>query len=122
MTRPLAVQTSGVSFTYQEGTRALEDVDFWADTGEFVAMLASNGSGKTTLIKVLVGLLKPEKGFVRIEGHDMGKLSWKDLYQRVGLVLQNPTDQFFAATVEEDVAYGPRNLGLHRSGGPAKSY
>jgi cobalt/nickel transport system ATP-binding protein len=112
VSRPLAVQTSGVTFTYQEGTRALDDVDFWAETGEFVAMLASNGSGKTTLIKVLIGLLKPEKGVVQIEGRDLGKLSWKDLYQRVGLVLQNPSDQLFAATVEEDVAYGPRNLGL----------
>jgi cobalt/nickel transport system ATP-binding protein len=112
VSRPLAVQTSGVTFTYQEGTRALDDVDFWAETGEFVAMLASNGSGKTTLIKVLIGLLKPEKGVVRIGGCDLGKLSWKDLYQRVGLVLQNPADQLFAATVEEDVAYGPRNLGL----------
>jgi cobalt/nickel transport system ATP-binding protein len=112
VSRPLAVQTSGVTFTYQEGTRALDDVDFWAETGEFVAMLASNGSGKTTLIKVLIGLLKPDKGVVQIEGRDLGKLSWKDLYQRVGLVLQNPADQLFAATVEEDVAYGPRNLGL----------
>jgi cobalt/nickel transport system ATP-binding protein len=115
VSRPLAVQTSGVTFTYQEGTRALDDVSFWVETGEFVAMLASNGSGKTTLIKVLTGLLKPEKGSVRIDDHDMGKLSWKDLYQRVGLVLQNPADQLFAATVEEDVAYGPRNLGLSES-------
>ena len=112
MTELLAVQALGVTFTYQEGSRALDEVDFWAETGEFVAMLASNGSGKTTLVKVLIGLLKPEKGFVRIEGHDMRKLSRKDLYQRVGLVLQNPVDQLFAATVEEDVAYGPRNLGL----------
>jgi len=112
VTKPLAVQALGVTFTYQEGSRALEEVDFWAETGEFVAMLASNGSGKTTLVKVLIGLLEPEKGIVRIEGHDMRKLSRKDLYQRVGLVLQNPSDQLFAATVEEDVAYGPRNLGL----------
>ena len=66
--RAPAVQASGVAFTYQEGTRALEDVDFWAETGEFVAMLASNGSGKTTLVKVLVGLLNPQEGSVRIEG------------------------------------------------------
>jgi cobalt/nickel transport system ATP-binding protein len=110
--RAPAVQASGVGFTYQEGTRALEDVDFWAETGEFVAMLASNGSGKTTLVKVLVGLLNPQEGSVRIEGREIRKLSRTDLYQRIGLVLQNPTDQLFAATVEEDVAYGPRNLGL----------
>jgi cobalt/nickel transport system ATP-binding protein len=87
-------------------------VDFHADAGEFVAMLASNGSGKTTLIKVLIGLLKPEKGKVTIHGKDLNRIAKKDLYQTVGLVLQNPVDQLFAATVEEDVAYGPRNLGF----------
>jgi cobalt/nickel transport system ATP-binding protein len=107
-----AVQAVGVSFTYQEGTRALTSVDFWTDCGEFVAMLASNGSGKTTLIRVLMGLLKPQTGSVCIEGQDIATFSQKELYQRVGLVLQNPVDQLFAATVEEDVAYGPRNLGL----------
>jgi len=104
-----------VTFAYQEGTRALEGIDFRVESGEFVAMLASNGSGKTTLIKVLVGLLKPQHGKVHIEGEDIRNLSWKDLYQKVGLVLQNPVDQLFAPTVEEDVAYGPRNLGLVES-------
>ncbi len=112
MKSTLAVNASGICFTYQEGTRALDQVDFRASTGEFVAMLASNGSGKTTLIKVLIGLLKPEKGRVEINGLEIGGISRKELYQQLGLVLQNPIDQLFAATVEEDVAYGPRNLGL----------
>jgi len=107
-----AVETADVVFTYEEGTRALDHVDFRVETGEFVAMLASNGSGKTTLIRALVGLIKPQQGTVRIEGRDLRDLSWKELHQRVGLVLQNPVDQLFAATVAEDVAYGPRNLGL----------
>jgi len=108
----LSVEASGVTFTYQEGTRALEDVDFSVTAGEFIAVLASNGSGKTTLIKVLMGLLKPDKGSVKINGRDLKKLARKDLCKEVGLVLQNPVDQLFAATVEEDVAYGPRNLDL----------
>jgi len=112
VSRTLAVEASGIGFTYQEGTRALESVDFWVESGEFVALLASNGSGKTTLIKVLVGLLKPDHGTVKIYGQDIRRLSRKDLCRQVGLVLQNPVDQLFAATVEEDVAYGPRNLGL----------
>jgi len=112
MANPLAIEARQVCFTYQEGTRALQDVDFHAEVGEFVAMLASNGSGKTTLIKVLVGLLKPQGGSVFITGQDIRSLRPTDLYQRVGLVLQNPSDQLFAATVEEDVAFGPRNLGL----------
>jgi cobalt/nickel transport system ATP-binding protein len=110
-----AVLASGVSFTYQEGTRALDNVDFWVDSGEFVAMLASNGSGKTTLIKVIVGLLEPHGGSVKINGREVRTIPRKELYQQVGLVLQNPIDQLFAATVEEDVAYGPRNLGLSES-------
>jgi cobalt/nickel transport system ATP-binding protein len=110
-----AVQASGVSFTYQEGTRALESVDFWVESGEFVAMLASNGSGKTTLIKVIVGLLEPHSGTVKLNGREVRTIPRKELYQQVGLVLQNPIDQLFAATVEEDVAYGPRNLGLSES-------
>ena len=110
--RKIAVQAVGIHFSYQEGTRALDNVDFWADSGEFVAMLASNGGGKTTLLKVLVGLLKPAKGRVEIDGRDISSFSQRELYQSVGLVLQNPVDQLFAATVEEDVSYGPRNLGL----------
>ncbi|SPF48477.1 putative enzyme [Syntrophobacter sp. SbD1] len=109
---PMAVETSGVCFTYQEGTQALTDVDFRVRQGEFVAMLASNGSGKTTLIKVLVGLLKPQKGQVLIAGHNICDTSPAELYQRIGLVFQNPNDQLFSATVEEDVAFGPRNLDL----------
>ncbi len=109
---PMAVEASGVCFTYEEGTQALTEVDFRVRVGEFVAMLASNGSGKTTLIKVLVGLLKPQKGQVCIAGHEICGTAPRDLYQRIGLVFQNPNDQLFAATVEEDVAFGPRNLDL----------
>jgi len=107
-----AIEATGIHFTYEEGTEALRDVDFCVRRGEFVAMLASNGSGKTTLIRVLVGLLKPQKGCVRVLGKDIKSFAQTDLYQQVGLVFQNPNDQLFAATVEEDVAFGPRNLGL----------
>jgi cobalt/nickel transport system ATP-binding protein len=112
MDRVLAMKASRVSFTYPEGTQALREVDFWAEKGRFIAILASNGSGKTTLIKVLVGLLIPQEGKVYIQGREIGQLSPSELYQQVGLVFQNPNDQLFGATVEEDVAFGPRNLDL----------
>lgn len=110
-----AIRANGIVFSYEEGTRALDGVDFLCEAGEFVAILASNGSGKTTLIKVLAALLKPERGKVEIDGQDLKSYSSRDLYQKVGLVLQNARDQLFAATVEEDVAFGPRNLGLEES-------
>jgi cobalt/nickel transport system ATP-binding protein len=115
MDRNLAIETSRVCFTYEEGTRALHNVDFNVREGEFVALLASNGSGKTTLIRVLVGLLKPQHGEVHIGGSDISRLSSSDLCRRVGLVFQNPNDQLFGATVEEDVAFGPRNMKLPES-------
>ena len=109
--RPYAVFAERVSYTYPEGTQALSEVVFSAQVGEFVALLASNGSGKTTLIKVLAGLLVPE-GSVQINGEPLGKIPARDLYQRMGVVMQSPSDQLFAATVGEDVAFGPRNLDL----------
>ncbi len=107
-----AIEVTGVHFTYDDGTEALSGVDFHVAEGEFVAVLGSNGSGKTTLIGLLVGLLKAKTGTIRIGEREIGSLSAEELYQRVGLVFQNPTDQLFAATVEEDVAFGPRNLSL----------
>ncbi|MBM4313933.1 MAG: ATP-binding cassette domain-containing protein, partial [Deltaproteobacteria bacterium] len=100
-----AIDVTGVRFTYDDGTEALCGVDFHVSEGEFVAVLGSNGSGKTTLIGLLVGLLKAKAGQVCIGGREIGSLSTEELYQRVGLVFQNPTDQLFAATVEEDVAF-----------------
>lgn len=109
--KPL-LECHALNYHYEEGLPALVDVDFFAAEGEFVALLASNGSGKTTLIKVLAGLLPPRTGTVLIDGSDVGKMSARQLYGRVGLLLQNPNDQLFGATVEEDVAFGPRNQGL----------
>ncbi|MDH5509292.1 MAG: ATP-binding cassette domain-containing protein [Nitrospinota bacterium] len=107
-----ALETRGISFTYQEGTKALLDVDFIAQDGKFTALLASNGSGKTTLLKALVGLIKPQTGQVLVEGGDIRSMSSARLYGKVGMVFQNPDDQLFAPTVAEDVAFGPRNMDL----------
>ena len=107
-----AVDVQGVSFTYDDGTEALAGIDFHVEEGEFVAVLGSNGSGKTTLIQLVVGLLKARSGRIAIGRQEIGSLTAEELYQRVGLVFQNPNDQLFAATVEEDCAFGPRNLNL----------
>jgi len=109
---PLAIEAECISFAYPDGFEALQDVVFRVRRGEFVAMLASNGSGKTTLIKILAGLLTPQRGALRVDGRALRDYSQAELYQRLGLVFQNPNDQLFGATVAEDVAFGPRNLGL----------
>ena len=112
---PVALEADAVWFSYPDGFVALADVGFRVRRGEFVAMLASNGSGKTTLIKVLAGLLNAQKGEARINGRAVRDYPQTELYQLVGLVFQNPNDQLFGATVAEDVAFGPRNLGLPES-------
>lgn len=110
-----AIKTDSVCFSYQEGTEVLTDINMDIKDGEFIAMLASNGSGKTTLLKVLVGLLKTQKGDVFVKGKPLKSYKASQLYQQISLVLQNPNDQLFAPTVRQDVSFGPRNLGLSES-------
>ena len=109
---PTAIEAQDVSFAYPDGIKALADLSFRAMEGEFVAVLGANGSGKTTLLKLLMRLLHPLRGAVSLGPVDVRNLQSGELYRRVGLVFQNPADQLFGASVEEDVSFGPRNLGL----------
>lgn len=99
-------------FTYPDGTVALRDICLGIMAGECVGVLGANGSGKTTLLKLMDGILKDYKGKVELDGKDIKGLSPKQIYQKVGLVFQDPDDQLFAGTVFEDVAFGPLNMGL----------
>jgi len=100
------------SFKYPDGTTALSDISLEIKKGEFIGILGSNGSGKTTLLKIMDGLLKDFEGNVILDGMNIKKLSPREIYRKVGLVFQNPDDQLFAATVFEDVAFGPINMGF----------
>ncbi len=99
-------------FTYPDKTIALKDIELAIKKGEFTGILGSNGSGKTTLLKIMDGLMKDFDGSICLDHVDIKKLTPKDIYKKVGLVFQNPDDQLFASTVEEDVAFGPRNMGF----------
>lgn len=100
------------AFTYPDGTVALSDIHFAVAAGEFCGILGSNGSGKTTLLKIMDGLVKAYSGRVTLDGQEVRSLHPRDIYRKVGLVFQNPDDQLFAHTVFEDVAFGPRNMGM----------
>ena len=91
----------------------LEDVNLEIDPGEFVAIVGHNGSGKSTLAKMLNGLLIPSQGFAEVAGHitEQQDEIW-DIRRKIGMVFQNPENQLVANIVEEDVAFGPENLGL----------
>jgi cobalt/nickel transport system ATP-binding protein len=109
---PWTIEADSISYAYPDGIEAIQDITFRAAKGELVAVLGPNGAGKTTLMKILLRLIHPKKGCVRLGATDIAGLRPAELYRRVGMVLQNPADQLFGATVEQDVAFGPRNLGL----------
>lgn len=115
ITAPLAIEAHDVHFAYPDGIAALAGVSFRAYEGEFLAVMGANGSGKTTLLKVLMRLLQPQLGEVRLATADIRRLPSTELYRRVGMIFQHPADQLFGASVEEDVAFGPRNLGLSKT-------
>lgn len=97
---------------YPDGHQALYGVDLHVHPGERVALLGPNGAGKTTLLLHLNGLLTPGGGSVHVSGMAVEKANLPEIRRRVGLVFQDPDDQLFSPTVRDDVAFGPRNLGL----------
>ncbi|MGI6036794.1 MAG: energy-coupling factor transporter ATPase [Limnochordia bacterium] len=110
------LRLTDVGFTYQredKSATALHGIDLEVPPGEFLAVIGHNGSGKSTLAKLLNALLIPTSGTVSVAGLDT-KIEahlWS-VRQQVGMVFQNPDNQIVATTVEEDVAFGPENLGL----------
>lgn len=108
------LQIRNVQYQYHDGTYALRGVSLDIQRGEFLAILGPNGSGKTTLLKHLNGLLKPMKGEILLEQKSFKQYSSREIFQKVGIVFQDPNDQLFAPSVWEDVAFGPLNLGLSK--------
>lgn len=107
-----------VSYIYKKGTpfetRALDDINLTIEPGEFVGLIGHTGSGKSTLVQHLNGLLLPSEGNIWVGDLDVlsDKGNLKKIRQRVGLVFQYPEHQLFEETVYDDVAFGPKNLGL----------
>jgi cobalt transport protein ATP-binding subunit len=109
--RPL-LEVERLSCAYGGGPAALRGVSLRIAAGEMIALIGQNGSGKTTLAKHLNGLLRAERGTVRLDGADLRTVPLERAAQQVGYVFQNPDHQLFAATVREEVAFGLRNFGL----------
>ena len=107
------IECRGVSFSYDGAAPALDSVDLNIEDGEFFCILGGNGSGKSTFAKHLNALLQPDAGTVRVNGMDASdpELVY-DIRSTAGMVFQNPDDQLVATLVEDDVAFGPENLGV----------
>jgi cobalt/nickel transport system ATP-binding protein len=108
-----AIHARGLAYRYPNGHAALHGIDLHVRHGERVAVLGPNGAGKTTLMLHLNGLMSGT-GALEVAGIEVSRHTLHDLRLRVGLVFQDPDDQLFMPTVEEDVAFGPLNMGLER--------
>lgn len=107
------IECRGVSFSYDGAAPALNGVDLSIEDGEFFCILGGNGSGKSTFAKHLNALLQPDAGTVRVNGMGAsGPELVYDIRSTAGMVFQNPDDQLVATLVEDDVAFGPENLGV----------
>ncbi len=110
-----AIETINLTYTYPDGTKAIDNINLCIEKGENIAILGPNGAGKSTLLHHLNGLLMPTSGQVNVLGKEVTKKNLEEIRQKVGLVFQDPDDQLFARTVSQDIAFGPSNLHLPAS-------
>ncbi len=114
----MSIVIEHLNYTYMSGgpyeTKALHDVNLTIRDGEFIGLIGHTGSGKSTLVQHLNGLLMPTSGRIAVDGLDLAAKTTdrRAIRQRVGLVFQYPENQLFEETVEKDIAFGPKNLGL----------
>ena len=106
------IETRNLRYSYRGTDLALDNVNFVAGRKKLIAVIGANGAGKSTLFKHFNGILKPTSGEVLIRGEPITRQNIRDVRKFVGIVFQNPDDQIISPTVEQDVAFGPANLGL----------
>jgi energy-coupling factor transport system ATP-binding protein len=106
------IKVEGLHYAYGDGTVALKDINLQVFPSEFIAILGGNGAGKTTLALQMSGQLKPTKGKIYIDGKDTSKGKIADLAGVVGYTFQNPDCQLFCKTVNDEIAFGPKQLNL----------
>ena len=111
MTTPI-LKVENLQHVYPGGVVALRNINLEIKPAEIVGVIGQNGSGKTTLVKHFNNLLKPTSGKVFFNGTDTAPLSIQQMSKNVGYVYQNPNQQLFARSVQEELEFGPRNLGV----------
>lgn len=104
-----SVIVKDLCFEYEENIPTIQNVSFEIDAGEYVAILGHNGSGKSTIAKLLIGLLEKKSGDIMVEGISLNEENLHDVRSHIGIVFQNPDNQFIGATVRDDIAFGLEN-------------
>lgn len=110
------IKLDNIHFEYEDGNKVLEGFDFEINEGQRIALRGSNGAGKTTVFKLIMGLVRAQKGRLSIFGEERKKeKDFLEVRERVGYLFQDSDNQLFCPTVEEDIAFGPINLGKSSS-------
>jgi energy-coupling factor transport system ATP-binding protein len=109
------IEVKNVSFSYDKTEDVISNLSLSINKGEFISVIGHNGSGKSTLAKLFNGLLKPDEGEIIVDGLSSNdKKNLFEIRKKIGVVFQNPDNQLVASIVEDDVAFGPENLGVNR--------
>lgn len=101
-----------LNYSYQNGKKALKDINIKIDDNETIGIVGANGAGKSTLIKTIVGIFLTDQGEIIVDGEKVTKKTLNSIRKKVGVVFQNPDDQLFMNKVYDDIAFGPRNYKL----------
>ncbi len=109
------IETKNLTYQYSKEAQAVNDVTLSINKGEYVCILGHNGSGKSTLSKLLVGLLEPKSGSIYINGLEMNEQNINEIRKNIGIVFQNPDNQFVGVTVKDDIAFGLENRNVDSS-------
>jgi energy-coupling factor transport system ATP-binding protein len=104
------IEIKNLSYSYRKDVPVLQDVTLNIEKGEWVSILGHNGSGKSTLSKLIMGLLKAQSGDIIVDGITLDESTVYDVREKIGIVFQNPDNQFVGVTVEDDIAFGMENL------------
>lgn len=105
----LPIEFKHVHFSYDQENDVVSDVSFSVEKGSYTTLIGHNGSGKSTIAKLMIGLLEKKSGDIKIDGKDMVLENLTEIRSKIGIVFQNPDNQFIGATVQDDIAFGLEN-------------
>ena len=103
------IEIKNISFSYNKDEQVLKHVSFLINEGSYTSIIGHNGSGKSTLARLIIGLLAPDDGQILVDDEILTSKNVRDIRKKIGLVFQNPDNQFIGATVEDDIAFGLEN-------------
>ncbi len=108
------IEINNLTFSYDKKVNVLDDVSFDIESGKYISIIGHNGSGKSTFAKLVIGLLEPNEGTIKVLGKQVDSKNIREIRKHIGIVFQNPDNQFVGTTVRDDIAFGLENRCIPR--------